>query len=132
MKTFNQKLAEREAANAIPRNDAEHLAVDKERLASWSDKMLLDAMRVAIDDAVKLSGLGHDLVHKIRHNTVDEIEKRLNIRKKPMRFAGEWAEFFCKPEDSEQYRATVVAWVQRIQDDALNRNAPPLNFAEAS
>jgi hypothetical protein len=126
MKTFNQKLAEREAANAIPKNDAEHIAVDKERLASWSDKMLLDAMRVAVDDAVR-PGIGSELAQKLRHNTIDEIEKRMNIRKQPMRSAGEWTEFFCKPEDSEAYRATVVAWVQRIQDDALNRNAPPLH-----
>lgn len=127
MKTFNQKLAEREAANAIPQNDAEHIAKDRDLLTSWSDKMLLDAMRVTVDDAAKLGGIGADLAQQLRHNTVNEIQKRLNIRKKPMRSAGEWAEFFCKPEDSGAYRQTVVAWVQRIQDDALSRNAPPLH-----
>jgi hypothetical protein len=50
--------------------------------------MLLDAMRVAVDDAAKLGGIGGDLAQMLRHNTVDEIEKHLNIRKKLMRSAG--------------------------------------------
>lgn len=124
MKTFNQKLTEGEMMKAIPKTDVEHIAKDPDLISTWSDSMLLDAMRVIVEqiDEYQIN----ELCRQLRMNSIDEIGRRLAVKRKPMRAAEKWAEFFCKPEDSDVMKQTVIQWIERIQDDALNRNAPPL------